>query len=360
MLAFCPNHLIQVVVSDQEAKFDPSGTGSSHCGLFGVPTALEKSRIVIIPVPWEVTTSYGGGTSLGPQAILEASPQIDLFDLDLGNAYQKGYHLLPIPKELQETNARLKPRALAIREELEQTGKLSKAQSSSLKEINEACAEMSAWVHGQSKAALKRGQIPAVLGGDHSTPEGNIQAVSEHYKGEIGILHIDAHADLREHYQGFERSHASIMNNVMSAAWKPAKLVQVGIRDFSEDEYNMSRQRADIHTFFDAQLKARSFAGESWGAICKDILKQLPNQVYISFDIDGLDPRFCPGTGTPVPGGLEFDQATYLVRMLAESGRKIVGFDLNEVSPIEGDEWDGNVGARMLYKLCGWTVLSNQ
>jgi agmatinase len=342
------------------SNFDPSGTGSYHSGLFGIPTSLEKSRVVIIPVPWEVTTSYGGGTSHGPRAVLEASPQIDLFDLDLGKAYEKGYHLLPIPKDLLATNDRLKPISLQIREELEESGKLSKANAAALQEINVACAQMCTWVHEQSKGALKRGQIPAVLGGDHSTPEGNIQAVSEALNGEFGILHLDAHADLRHQYQGFERSHASIMNNVMSAPWKPKKLVQVGIRDFSQDEYEMIQGREDITAFFDSQLKSRAFRGEAWDATCKEILGELPQKVYVSFDIDGLDPRFCPGTGTPVPGGLEFDQAVYLIRCLVEGGRTIVGFDLNEVSPREGDEWDGNVGARMLYKLCGWSVLSTR
>lgn len=340
-------------------SFDPSGTGSYHSGLFGVPSTLEKSKVVIIPVPWEVTTSYGGGTSRGPQAVWEASPQIDLFDLELGQTYEKGYHLLPIPKQLQELSDRLKPRALAIREELEQDGKLSKTQTEALAEINAACAKMCEWVHSESKAALKRGQIPAVLGGDHSTPEGNIRAVSESLNGDFAILHIDAHADLRFQYQGFERSHASIMNNVMTAAWKPKKLVQVGIRDFSQDEYLMIKERKDIRTFFDQELKAAVYEGETWAAICKRIIAELPKQVYVSFDIDGLDPRFCPNTGTPVPGGLEFDQAAYLIKTLVQNGKTIVGFDLNEVSPREGsDEWDGNVGARMLYKLCGWSVIS--
>jgi agmatinase len=342
------------------AEFDAGGTGSYHSGLFGIPTSLEKSRVVIIPVPWEVTTSYGGGTAQGPQAVLEASPQIDLYDLELGRAYEKGYHLLPIPKDLFETNERLKPRALKIREELEEKGELSKAQAGALAEINAACAKMCAWVHGEASAALGRGQIPAVLGGDHSTPEGNIQAVSESIKGEFGILHVDAHADLRYRYQGFERSHASIMNNVMTAPWKPQKLVQVGIRDFSEDEHAMIGERSDIVTFFDQQVKSAGFEGESWASICKRIVAELPKQVYISFDIDGLSPEFCPGTGTPVPGGLSFDQANFLICSLVKSGRTIVGFDLNEVSPVEGDEWDGNVGARLLYKLCGWTVLSGK
>ncbi len=338
--------------------FDPSGTGSYRDGLFGVPSTMEKARVVIIPVPWEVTTSYGGGTAEGPSAVLQASPQIDLFDLEVGDAYQKGYHMLPIPEEVVALNKKLRPHALKVREALENNEELSPALKKTQEEINAACAVVCDWVFGHAKAILARGQIPAVLGGDHSSPEGNIRAVSEALKGEFGVLHIDAHADLRFRYQGFDRSHASIMNNVMMAAWKPKKLVQVGIRDFSREEHSMIQEREDITTFFDVDLKNRLFDGDSWKACCDTIMGELPKNVYISFDIDGLSPEFCPGTGTPVPGGLSFDQATYLLASVKRTGKKIVGFDLNEVAPSDDDEWDGNVGARLLYKMCGWTVLS--
>ncbi len=341
------------------ADYDPSGTASYTVGLFGIPTDFESSKVVVIPVPWEVTTSYGSGTSQGPLSVWKASPQIDLFDLELGKAYESGYHLLPIPADLQALNNELKSKALLVREHLEANSTLNSSTQTLLNEVNAGCLKMTTWVHAQAKEAIKHGKIPAVLGGDHSSPEGNIQAVSEAYKGEVGILHIDAHADLREAYQGFERSHASIMNNVMNSVWKPQALVQVAIRDFSAEEYALTEERSDIHTFFDINIKKALFAGRSWSQICADIIKPLPKKVYVSFDVDGLSPEYCPSTGTPVPGGLSFDQATYLFGQLVESGRQIVGFDLNEVAPgPEGDEWDGNVGARLLYKMCGWTVKS--
>lgn len=342
------------------SNYDPSGTASYTVGLFGIPTKLEKARVVVIPVPWEVTTSYGSGTSRGPLCVWKASPQIDLFDLELKNSYEQGYHLLEIPDSLLKLNDELRPKALKLREHLENESELSPAMKKTLDEINAGCARMAEWVHEQSTLALKRGQIPAVLGGDHSSPEGNIRAVSEACGGKFGVLHIDAHADLRVKYQGFERSHASIMNNVMTAKWKPEKLVQVAIRDFSQEEHAMIRERKDIETFFDLFLKRDSFEGKPWAEICNSIVDCLPHQVYVSFDIDGLSPEYCPSTGTPVPGGLTFDQANYLLSTIVRSGRRIVGFDLNEVaqSPDESDEWDGNVGARMLYKMCGWAVLS--
>lgn len=338
------------------SKTPVSATASAKDGLFGIPTSLETAKVVLIPVPWEVTTSYGAGTSKGPEAILEASVQVDLFDLELGNAYEKGYHLLPSPQNLQALNDKLKPKALQIRKQLEENGELDGSGQKLLSEINQGCEEMADWVFKEAAAILSRGQVPAVLGGDHSSPEGNIRAVCEAFPGEVGVLHIDAHADLRDQYQGFERSHASIMNNVMRAKWKPKKLVQVGIRDFSEEEFQLIQDRTDISTFFDLNLKRSIYQGESWHSICERIAKELPEKIYISFDIDGLSPEYCPSTGTPVPGGLSFDQATYMFRALSEAGKKIVGFDLNEVAPNGEDEWDGNVGARLLYKLCGWAV----
>lgn len=336
--------------------YDPSGTASHTVGVFGIPSDLDTSKIVIIPVPWEVTTSYGSGASMGPESVWKASAQVDLFDLELGKAFEQGYHLLPISEELQKQNQILKTKALAIRECLEENGELTEPFQRQQAEVNAGCAQMADWVYQQSRAILGRGQVPAVLGGDHSTPEGNLRAVLEAHPN-AGVLHIDAHADLRFQYQGFERSHASIMNNVMRASWKPAKLVQVGIRDFCFEEYTLSQERADILTFFDLNLKRDLFEGRSWAEICRKIVSELPKQVYVSFDIDGLSPEYCPNTGTPVPGGLSFDQANYLLKTLQATGRQIVGFDLNEVAPGE-DEWDGNVGARMLYKMCGWTVLS--
>jgi agmatinase len=342
-------------------EFDPSVTASHKVGIFGLPATRNAARLILLPVPWEVTTSYGGGTSEGPEAILKASPQIDLFDLETGAAYEAGYHMLPVPEKLKALNGRLRPLALEVRSELEETGKLGAKGQKALAEVNSGCDEMVEWVFSHTRDLLKEGKLVGLIGGDHSSPEGAIRAVSESCNGEFGVLHIDAHADLREEYQGFKHSHASIMNNVMRAGWKPEMLVQVGIRDFCQEEYELIRGRKDIKTFFDIELKRELLAGTNWSALCRQIIDALPKQVYISFDIDGLSPEFCPHTGTPVPGGLSFDQALYLFSALVKSGRRIVGFDLNEVAPgSDGNEWDGNVGARLLFKLCGWTIVAQK
>lgn len=345
------------------SKFDPTTTISSEFGIFGIPMTEEESRIVLVPVPWEVTTSYGMGASHGPAIIRQASEQIDLFDFETGKFYEDGIFMRPINKELQAKNDKFKEMAQELIEMRTNLSEDEARMNHIASEVNKACDEMTDWVYNQCKEVLKKGKLLGLVGGDHSTPLGAIRAVSEAHNGEVGVLHIDAHADLRKAYQGFKQSHASIMYNVMTDAKKPMKLVQIGIRDFCEEEYEFSKNHGDIKTFFDIELKRRLLGGESWAQVTEDILKELPQKVYISFDIDGLDPAFCPHTGTPVPGGLSVDQVFYLFNEIHKSGRQIVAFDLNEVSTgglsEEEAEWDGNVGARVLYKLCGWLAKTN-
>lgn len=350
-------------MSEKTIKFDPTTTISAEYGIFGIPMSEDESKVVLVPAPWEVTTSYGKGASRGPKIIRQASEQIDLFDLEVGKSYEVGYHMRDFPEDLCAKNDKYKALAQELIEMKTNLSENETRMSQIATEVNKACDEMTQWVYNQCSDVLKKGKLLGLVGGDHSTPLGAIQAVSDKFNGNFGVLHIDAHADLRNAYQGFKQSHASIMYNVMNDPKKPQKLVQIGIRDFCEEEYDFSNSRDDIKTFYDLDLKRRLLAGESWAQVCKDIIKELPENVYISFDIDGLDPAFCPHTGTPVPGGLSVDQVFYLFREIHYSGKKIVAFDLNEVSTgglEEADaEWDGNVGARILYKMCGWLVKSN-
>lgn len=344
-------------------NFDPSQAASSDSGIFGLPFTEKQSRLVLLPVPWEVTTSYGRGTSLGPKIIRQASEQVDLFDIETKKAYEKGIFMLPFDEELYQKNLKLKAKAQEVVQMRMDQVNDPKKEKALLDEVNEGSRQLTAWVKQESLKVLKQGQLLGLIGGDHSSPLGAIQAISEFHGNDFGILHIDAHADLRNAYQGFEQSHASIMNNVMNDKLAPKKLVQVGIRDFCEEEFDfIAKNTGRIKTFFDLDLKKRLIRSESWHILASEIVKELPNKVYISFDIDGLDPALCPNTGTPVAGGLSLDQVYYLFLMIAESGRKIIGFDLNEVSPGDAgeSEWDGNVGARVLYKLCGWSIVTNQ
>lgn len=347
--------------TNSNPNFDPSMAISSEFGIFGIPVTESQAQLVLLPVPWEVTTSYGIGASRGPEIIRSASEQVDLFDLETGRSYEQGYFMREISQEMKTQNDKMKQKAQEIigllvnmSEDLEHISRLQT-------EVNHACREMTAWVQKQSEEILSAGKILGVVGGDHSTPLGAIRALSQKYRGDFGVLHIDAHADLRKAYQGFEQSHASIMYNVMTDPLRPKKLVQVGIRDFCEEEFEfIQNHKEQIRTFFDVETKRRQLQGTSWAQIAREIVKELPKNVYVSFDIDGLDPALCPSTGTPVAGGLSMAEAFFLFRELFESGRQIIGFDLTEVSPGEATtaEWDGNVGARILYKLCGWAVTS--
>ena len=342
-------------------SFDVNSTAAADSGLFGLPFGPDESRLHLIPVPWEVTTSYGDGASRGPAAILRASHQVDLFDIETGDVYRNGYFMHDIPVEIESLNKTMKAKARLVVEAIED-GRERDPQILKLQaEINAASERVNEWVYTNAKRILAQSKIPAVIGGDHSTPFGLIRAVGEVYEGDFGILHVDAHADLRNAYQGYSHSHASIMHNVVERI-RPKKLVQVGIRDFSPGEYEyIKNSGGKVETYFDPIMKRRLNKGESWQSICDEVVAKLPNNVYISFDIDGLTPDLCPNTGTPVPGGLSVDQALTLFATVAESGRKIVGFDLNEVAEPNDplSDWDGNVGARLLFKLCGWAMITN-
>ncbi|MDH5367879.1 MAG: agmatinase family protein, partial [Cyclobacteriaceae bacterium] len=222
--------------------------------------------------------------------------------------------------------------------------------------INEISEKLNIYVKSEAKKYLEKGKQVGVVGGDHSTSLGLIRALSEKYTN-FGILQIDAHADLRKAYEDFKYSHASIMYNALKCK-SLTKLVQVGVRDCCEQEVDIiNNSKGRITTFFDEEIKEASFYGTTWKKMCETIVSQLPEYVYISFDIDGLDPKYCPNTGTPVPGGLSYNEAIFLIKVVVASGKKIIGFDLNEVAP-GNDEWDGNVGARLLYQLCNWMGIS--
>jgi agmatinase len=321
-------------------QFDPEGPSDPQGGIFGVTVNPDDAAIVLIPVPFDATASYRRKAASGPQAILAASDQLDLFDRQLGMIYKQGIALLPEEPDIVQANA--KAQVLA--------DKARTGNQAALQEVNAIGAQINGWLYEQTRALLVQDKIVGVIGGDHSTPFGAIQAQLERTP-DMGILHIDAHADLRDAYEGFTWSHASIMFNVINKT-AVKKLVQVGIRDFSHGEFERIEASSRIETFFDDDLKEAQFKGVSFQALADRIVAELPQEVYVSFDIDGLDPTLCPNTGTPVPGGLSFPQATALLRTVRESGRRIVGFDLCEVAPGQ-DEWDGNVGARLIYLLCG-------
>lgn len=338
--------------------FDPNGPGLKDAGLFGLPFSEEEAELIILPVPWDVTVSYGAGTRNGPEAILWGSKQVDLHYHGIKDAWKMGIAMRQIPMEWQDLNKHYRKKAESVIEALEEGASEDDPEIQlALNEINEQCTELVDYVKSRALRFLDQDKLVAVLGGDHSTPLGLINALAEKHES-FGILQIDAHADLRNAYEGFTYSHASIMRNAL-AQENVTKLVSVGLRDVCDEEmefiFNSNKR---VVGFFDEHMKGKQFAGETWESICNDIISELPEKVYISFDIDGLEPSLCPSTGTPVPGGLTFEQAVYLIKKVVASGKTIIGFDLCEVAPSETG-WDTNVGARMLYHLCNQMGASN-
>lgn len=337
--------------------FDPDAAARPDAGIFGLDSTPETAKVVLVPVPFEATVSYGDGTANGPAAILEASKQVDLFDVETGRPWAAGICMLPESSDVRAWNDAAKQAAQVV---------IDAGGAGDDPALRDACEQVdaygdrvNAWLTGVVEPLLAQGKLVGVVGGDHSVPFASIAAHARRWPG-LGVLHFDAHADLRDAYEGFRWSHASIFFNVLKEVPEVGRIVGVGYRDLSETEHQLTREDARVEAFPDPWLRRRLHDGVAWGKVAKEIVDRLPPEVYVSFDIDGLDPVLCPNTGTPVPGGLSFAEATTLIRTVVESGRRIVGFDLTEVAPDPSgrSDWDGNVGARLLYKLIGFALKS--
>jgi agmatinase len=339
--------------------FDPNAAAAPGSGLFGLSDTPEEAAVHVVPVPFDATASYRKGAARGPAAILRASRQIDLFDLVTGKPYEAGIVMLEDDGRVAALNAEASPladRIIAAGGDLAGASELER----DLARVNAIGTAVNAIVYGQTEAILAAGRLPAIVGGDHSVPFGAILAAAERFPS-LGVLHFDAHADMRVAYEGFEWSHASILHNIASKIPGVARVVQVGIRDLSEQEHDAIQGSAGrIRTLFDPEWSAARLAGRDLRALAREHLAHLPEHVFVSFDVDGLDPQLCPNTGTPVPGGLSWSEAMLWLEELARSGRRVVGLDLNEVNPgarpnsnQEEDSWDAIIGARLLYRLIG-------
>lgn len=341
----------------QLSNFDPNEVGNPNNNIFGLPFSEAESALVLLPVPWEVTVSYGAGTSRAAEHIWKASIQVDLLDTDVPDGWKKGFFL-------RETNKKILLKSDYLRKEAElfidyiSKGEIvgnNKFMCKSLKEINEGGVMLNNWVYEQTNELLEQGKLVGLIGGDHSTPLGYIKALAKKH-GSFGILQIDAHCDLRKSYEHFTYSHASVMYNVLNEIEGVEKLVQVGIRDFCSEEWDyINNSNGRVVTYFDKDIKTRQYEGETWKQITDEIVNQLPQLVYISFDIDGLDPKLCPNTGTPVQGGFESEEILYLFKKIVDSGKQLIGFDFVEVGVGETD-WDSNVGAHLLWRMCNLMV----
>ncbi|QCK15274.1 agmatinase family protein [Mangrovivirga cuniculi] len=341
-------------------NFDPNGVGLKNGHFIGLPFDEENSNIILLSVPWDVTVSYSAGTSTGPSNILEASTQLDLFDPYVKDAWKKGIYMVPSNEHWLHQSEHLRDAAKSYIDFLEAGGKIEEnpIQADVLSMINDASDSLRKWVYEQTKKFLGENKIVGVVGGEHSVPLGYLEALSEKHS-DFGILQIDAHMDFRKAYEGFNLSHASIFYNVMKYIPSVSKITQVGIRDYCDEEVEFANSLGErCQTYFDHEIKDQMMNGKNFAEICKEIVSGLPEKIYISFDIDGLNPDLCPNTGTPVPGGLKFEEANYLLVEIIRQNKQIIGFDLSEAAG-EGNEWDGNVAARLLYRLSNLTAESN-
>ena len=305
-------------------EFDLNNSSLEDDGLFGLPYSIAEASAVIVPAPWDATSSQNRVASGAPDAVFAASKYVELYDPVYEAIYAPGIAMDTPAIEIEAHNRA----AIAMQGN----------PAFDVAELDAVCAQVNDIIHGQVASHLRAGKRIGLLGGDHSVAYGSIAAHLERYP-DLGILQIDAHCDLRSGLDGVRYSHASIMYNVMEDIG-PASLVQVGVRGLCDFEAGYARRSPGIRTFFDADLRASRARGENWTSVCDRIVSCLPDHVYISFDIDGLEPASCPHTGTPVPGGLTYNEALQLLYHLAKSGRNVVGFDLVEVA---SDAFDAGV-----------------
>jgi agmatinase len=282
----------------------PTALPPNFGGLEDEFSALGGARAVVLPVPYDFTTTYQGGTRQGPDAILAASRNMELWDEEIGAIYRSGIHTLPALEPAAEG-----PAAMVDRVE-----------------------QAVGWI-------LDQGKLPAILGGEHSITTGSVRAVARRHPG-LSVLQIDAHADMRDEYLGTPYSHACVMRRVREIV--PA--ASVGIRSLSEEEAaTLDRNPQPVWSV----RQFRALKGR-WDPI----LSALTDHVFVTFDVDGLDPSVLPATGTPEPGGLDWYEAVDLLR--AVSGRaRVVGFDVVELSPLAGHVASDFLAARLVYRLVG-------
>jgi agmatinase len=279
-------------------------------GLEPEACSYEESRVVLIRVPYDGTASYGPGARNGPRAIMEASAQVELWDLELQREpWREGIYTLPL----------LEPSAVGPE-------------------------DMVARVQQYCLGPLRDGKIIFLLGGEHSISVGGARAVHQVH-GSVSFLHIDAHPDLRDSYEGLKFSHATVARRNLELG----PVVHVGIRTACEEELEVIRAQ-ELRPVWAHQI--HELEQSEW---IERVLAQLGSRIYVSVDLDGLDPSVIPATGTPVPGGLSWYHLLALLRAVGDT-RQIVGCDLCELAPIQGQQASDFAAPLLAYKLIGYFV----
>ena len=342
-------------------EFDPEEHFTKDSSIFGLPKDMKHpSLLYLFPSPWEPTTSFKKGCSKGPKALFKASKQMDLYHPYFKNVYKKGIKWFDdFEEKILALNTEATKICNSVQSLLDSGLKPAKKDTEQVNLLSENFNQL---IYENSLKLLQNNKTIGLIGGDHSSPYGLIKALTEFYKDSFSIVHIDAHFDFRNSYQGFTFSHASIMTNVMTKLLTPPKIFQLGIRDFCESEYSFANKHSQF--LLDQELQKRKALGASFIELLDELFDGLDEKIYISFDIDGLSPEFCPNTGTPVPGGLSFSEAQFILEYLHRKGHQLIGFDLVEVSSNEnlaplGEGIDEVTAVRLLYSLSCY-ALSNK
>jgi agmatinase len=273
-------------------------------------SGYDRARVVVLPVPYDSTTSYGAGARFGPGAILEASRQVELWD-----------------DELERTPSDVGVHTLAP-----------------LLPVMSGPAGMIDAVAEAADRSFADGKLLLMLGGEHSLSVGTVRACARHC-GRLSILQIDAHADLRDSYEGTPLSHACAARRLLEFG----PVTGVGIRNLSVEEHQFVKETG-YRIFW-----ARDIARDREDRWIEQVVAGLTDPVYVTFDLDGLDPAVIPATGTPEPGGLGWYQALALLRRVGEA-RRVVGCDVVELAPAPGSHVSDFAAAKLAYKMIGYFV----
>ena len=355
------------VKDESQLQIDANAAADPEGGIFGLPHSADEAELHVVPVPFDATCSYRRGAARGPAAILAASYQVELFDPVAGEPWRRGIHMLAEDPRFHAWNHEAGLLAAGV---IEVAGRIDSDAKlvQDLARTNAICREVDAAVESVVGASLDAGKRVLTIGGDHATALGAICAHAKRHPS-MGLLHIDAHGDLRDAYEGFERSHASVIHNVLDTAIgvglqhgdeqatpnQLSAVVQVGLRDLCPAEMARISEENRLRAVFDHEWAGIRARGGNLEERIEQAIEGLPNEVYLTLDIDGLEPGLCPRTGTPVPGGLTWHEAWMWISAIPNSGRKLIGADLMEVSPgnATGDTWDAMVGARLALRILG-------
>jgi len=308
---------------------------NENAGIFGLDSTSDTAEIILLSVPWDATTSFGNGCFESPEWIRKASHQLDFYSPHFDFRFmEKGVYL-----QISEQAHIEKLRHSTIKKVNDYRG----GSTALLSEIEKACEEVRLQIYNQTTNYIKKNKRVGVIGGDHSVPLGYMLAIDENQSEPFDIIHFDAHLDLRDSYEGFSQSHASIMFNASKSLKNLNKIFHMGVRDFCKTEEDYAKTQG-YKIYDDMQIYQKGFQH-----CFNEVLSQVSSDYYLSIDIDGLDPSFCPNTGTPVPGGLSFLDMKYALLQLSNTQNQMIGFDLSETGP---DAYDANVAARITAMCC--------